>query len=139
MPSTPLQPSRDKSTEQPSLAEQKPARVNWRYVIEDLERAGLSRLSVGRATGRSAQSIRDIWRGRKVEPAFTVGNALLELWLKHAAKFPDANILEALRALPVIALSGSQTTLGSLVEMGVCEPRLITAIAARAGIEPADQ
>ena len=74
-------------------------------------------------------------QGVPPKPAFAVGNALLELWFKHAAKFPDVAVLdEAVRALPVVAPSGVATNLGSLVETGICEPRMVRSIAARAGI-----
>ena len=53
--------------------------IDWRVVVVNLRRAGLSSAAVGRRIGRDPSMIRRLGRREKAEPLFSVGMALLDL------------------------------------------------------------
>ena len=116
------------------------SQINWPQIVANLERAGVSRAAIGRACGRSADAIGGIASRRTIEPAFPVGNAMLELWLARVARLPagsqTAATREALRGLPMVTPTGVQSSLGMMLNMGRCDQSVLESFAARVTLQP---
>lgn len=60
--------------------------MNWRKIIEDLQRAGIRQIDIAARCGVSQSSVSDLKKGRTLEPSYGFGATLLQMHSDAASR-----------------------------------------------------
>lgn len=63
-----------------------PPIIEWRRVLIDLRDAGFSRRMISREANCSVAYIDKLLAGRRIDPAYTIGSAIVTLHVEHCTR-----------------------------------------------------